>query len=529
MPRSLKNLSDHDIQSAYELMLERKLVFPLNAPGAIDRLTQFVKEKNEELYHAAEFQFIETEFDQKAIIAAVPKLGRAELGLFCGEGGFKKDEIIGTYEGKNLWGILPTKEIQKKINDCEEYGEYFWEVKCDSKTSMAIDSRMEGSAPRFINDSLNKNCYVKSENGKIYYIASRDIKFGEEITTNYGLSYFSNENPRIEYRPSTLQEILYELFSETCSAEIETSQITNLEELQEFLNANDWFEEPIEPPTTKNIDNISLDTSNKSEIKNASFEILYLDKEGNPLIFDLSNNEHVSLLSKTAALKFIPTSRYKLFVAPTGYREGLRRFSLFSSQMIEKGNTVCVIKGEELTRKEISQREDIDETFLFEINNKINLYCKEIGSEAFFLEGSLNEADANVKLGFDKNKLPQYIATNTIRPGSEILAYYGKDYPFGAKASHLKSVMDDFNNQQQLWDGSLTYHANKQSYSVNLSQHVLPSKNPVKLDASPFQGDIENPYQSLDQDEENAQKHSLEYILNADDEENETKRRRLNV
>ena len=52
---------------------------------------------------------------------------------------------------------------------------------------MVIDATHHGNSARWINHSCAPNCYTDERNGRIYIVALRNIKAGEELNYDYGL------------------------------------------------------------------------------------------------------------------------------------------------------------------------------------------------------------------------------------------------------------------------------------------------------------------------------------------------------
>jgi hypothetical protein len=68
------------------------------------------------------------------------------------------------------------------------------ETLCDVTNELQIDASECGNVTRFINHDTNPNCAAldimdKEGMPQILYLASKDIKAGEELTTNYGDAY----------------------------------------------------------------------------------------------------------------------------------------------------------------------------------------------------------------------------------------------------------------------------------------------------------------------------------------------------
>lgn len=480
----IKKITPQEKNTAYNLMATQQLVFVLKNSNDIEKMVSFVKNKNKKNYHKDEFIFIPSKYDADLIVAAVPELGPNELGVFAGRE-FKINEIIASYEGKDLWGVMPNDLLDKKITNCDESGDYFWHI-MSKNGGMAIDSSTEGSVARFVNDSLQKNVTVEVQNDKVVYVAKRNIKFGEELTTFYGSKYFDESFPRVEYIPYNLQRIISKLFSQM-SCDI---QINNLSQLTIFLEAMGW---DLKNKSEQKLTSIAVKLKS-DPVKNSSQIVTKLpDQRGDnndnnsylydklPLIIDLSNPEYfktgdwfnhwqpggIKLLEKAINVELQQTSHYKLFAAPKNSHNGNRRFSLFAGKPIKKQETVCLITGEKITKK---QADKLNANLIFEINKTTIIYCGKKASEALFVQGANDGAYANVKLDCSQ-KIARYIAIDDIQPGDEITAFYGENYEFASRPTTLEKVIYDFNQNQLEWDVWIKQDSN--NFSVNILPHIM--------------------------------------------------------
>lgn len=53
-----------------------------------------------------------------------------------------------------------------------------------------INGNIKGNKARFINHSCRPNCDAEGPEGRIFIVANRRIRCGEELTYNYGKEYF---------------------------------------------------------------------------------------------------------------------------------------------------------------------------------------------------------------------------------------------------------------------------------------------------------------------------------------------------
>ena len=96
-------------------------------------------------------------------------------GLFaCAN--FQKGDFIVEYTGVRI----PTKEAN------EHKGRYLFEL----DDEWTIDGEPSNSPARYINHSCEPNAEAEIQDGRIYILATKHIKAGEEITIDYGDEYF---------------------------------------------------------------------------------------------------------------------------------------------------------------------------------------------------------------------------------------------------------------------------------------------------------------------------------------------------
>jgi SET domain-containing protein len=60
---------------------------------------------------------------------------------------------------------------------------------------LVIDAGVGGNEARFINHSCDPNCETVIEGGRVFIEALRDIRKGEELGYEYGLTWESNDDP----------------------------------------------------------------------------------------------------------------------------------------------------------------------------------------------------------------------------------------------------------------------------------------------------------------------------------------------
>ncbi|MCW5237895.1 SET domain-containing protein [Verminephrobacter eiseniae] len=61
-----------------------------------------------------------------------------------------------------------------------------------------IDAKFGGNSSRWINHSCHPNCYADEREGRIFITALRNIKAGEELSYDYGLTVEERYTPRLK-------------------------------------------------------------------------------------------------------------------------------------------------------------------------------------------------------------------------------------------------------------------------------------------------------------------------------------------
>jgi SET domain-containing protein len=100
----------------------------------------------------------------------------AGLGLVCGATTIPKGACVLEYTGRVL---SPEEEITSR-------SKYLFAVS-ESKT---IDGSARENRARYINHSCRPNCEAVTYRGRVFIMAKRAIKPGEELTYDYGREYF---------------------------------------------------------------------------------------------------------------------------------------------------------------------------------------------------------------------------------------------------------------------------------------------------------------------------------------------------
>ncbi len=98
-------------------------------------------------------------------------------------------------------GLFATSEIAKETKIIEYTGEtirnddtarYTGRYLFKIDDEYTIDGKNRGNTARYINHSCRPNTYTEIIDGRIWVIAKRKIKAGEEITYHYGKEYFNH-------------------------------------------------------------------------------------------------------------------------------------------------------------------------------------------------------------------------------------------------------------------------------------------------------------------------------------------------
>lgn len=105
------------------------------------------------------------------------RVGRSATGkgLFAGEH-IPKGACIIEYTGRRV-----SEAEQERMS-----GKYLFEV----GKNVTIDGNVPDNKARFINHSCKPNCEADGPAGRVFILALRAIKPGEELTYDYGEEYF---------------------------------------------------------------------------------------------------------------------------------------------------------------------------------------------------------------------------------------------------------------------------------------------------------------------------------------------------
>ena len=111
----------------------------------------------------------------------------AETALVCfcpsaihGIGGFAKADIAAGTRVIEYIGETITKA--ESLRRCESANEYIFSLDDESD----LDGNVPWNPARFLNHSCDPNCEAEPDGGRVWIVARRGIRAGEEITFNYG-------------------------------------------------------------------------------------------------------------------------------------------------------------------------------------------------------------------------------------------------------------------------------------------------------------------------------------------------------
>jgi uncharacterized protein len=103
-----------------------------------------------------------------------------ESSRIHGLGGFAKAAIG---KGTRIIEYIGEKiSKSESVRRCEQNNEYIFSLNEEED----LDGNVAWNPARFFNHSCEPNCEAALDEGRIWIIATRDIRAGEEITFNYG-------------------------------------------------------------------------------------------------------------------------------------------------------------------------------------------------------------------------------------------------------------------------------------------------------------------------------------------------------
>lgn len=97
-----------------------------------------------------------------------------------GTGGFARGDIAAETRILEYVGEKITK--QESLARCEQNNEYIFAL----SEVQDLDGNVRWNPARFLNHSCEPNCEARLEAGRIWIVALRGIREGEELTFNYG-------------------------------------------------------------------------------------------------------------------------------------------------------------------------------------------------------------------------------------------------------------------------------------------------------------------------------------------------------
>ena len=108
------------------------------------------------------------------------KSGINNLGLFA-QGDIKKGEKVIEYKGRKF----THKQVEEDDRFDNSKAIYLFTL----NERYVLDGDTKTNTAKYINHSCDPNCEVDIINGKIWIIAIKDIKKGDELSYDYGFGY----------------------------------------------------------------------------------------------------------------------------------------------------------------------------------------------------------------------------------------------------------------------------------------------------------------------------------------------------
>lgn len=103
-----------------------------------------------------------------------------------------KGKIIMEYFGRKITKQESEKMVNERIELCKKNPEIAKVYVFELNEYYDIDGDVPDNDAKYINHSCSPNCEADIIDDKIYIIALRDIKKGEELTFNYGFEFDEN-------------------------------------------------------------------------------------------------------------------------------------------------------------------------------------------------------------------------------------------------------------------------------------------------------------------------------------------------
>lgn len=122
---------------------------------------------------------------EKSEYIEIKKSGIHNKGLFAKKDIPKKIEII-EYGGEVISEKEADKRFYRKIESANQNSEEGEIYLLDNEDGTFLDGDFDWNTAKLINHSCNPNTELTDIEGAAWFVAKRNIKKGEELTTNYG-------------------------------------------------------------------------------------------------------------------------------------------------------------------------------------------------------------------------------------------------------------------------------------------------------------------------------------------------------
>ena len=136
------------------------------SPGsAVLDIPRFVRKTN---HHPYMFRVAKSAIQGMGLFTDLPIRARVKLGEFTGE-------------------RISTREAARRARGAKRI------AIVDVSSRTAIDGSVRGGPFQFLNHSCDSNVFIRIAYGRVEFYARRDIRPGEELTCDYGLSYHEGQ------------------------------------------------------------------------------------------------------------------------------------------------------------------------------------------------------------------------------------------------------------------------------------------------------------------------------------------------